>query len=73
MLLASHALGYGAMWRTGALAFDRKFMRSLGLAEHEHIVGFLYIGSVAGASRKVAQCCSADYFAPWPAVDGTNR
>ena len=66
MLLAAHALGFGAMWRTGQLAFDRGFMHDIGLANHEHIVGFLYLGSTSGASRKVAELASAEYFSAWP-------
>ena len=45
--LAAHALGYGAFWRTGALAYDRTVMDALGLAPGESIIGFIYIGSVA--------------------------
>jgi nitroreductase len=44
MLLAAQALGLGAMWRTGAPAYDPAVKRFLGLPEPAHIVGFIYVG-----------------------------
>jgi nitroreductase len=44
MLLAAHALGLGAMWRTGPAAFDPRVKVFLGLAPENHLIGFLYIG-----------------------------
>lgn len=45
MQLAARALGYGGVWRSGWMMYDRHFHRELGLAESEQIVGFLYLGS----------------------------
>lgn len=45
VLLASNALGFGSIWLTGANAYDPLVRAALGLAENEHIIGFLYIGS----------------------------
>jgi nitroreductase len=47
MFLAAHALGYGAMWKTGAVAYDRDTKEMLGLAAEDHIVGLLYLGTTA--------------------------
>jgi nitroreductase len=47
MQLAAHALGYGAMWKTGAAAYDRTVKTALGLAPEDHIVSFLYLGTIA--------------------------
>lgn len=44
ILLAAHALGLGAIWRTGEWARDPKVKDFLGFAPDQHIVGFLYIG-----------------------------
>ncbi len=44
MLLAVHALGLGAVWRTGEWTQDAKVKEFLGLAHDQHIAGFLYIG-----------------------------
>ena len=43
--LAAFAQGLGAMWRSGGMMFDPSVKASLGLAEHEQIVGFLYLGT----------------------------
>lgn len=45
--LALHAQGYGALWKTGAPAYDAQVKRELGLAETDQIVGFMYVGSIA--------------------------
>lgn len=44
LLLAAHALGLGAMWRTGDAAFDSEVKAALGLAPDQHLVGFIYVG-----------------------------
>lgn len=46
MFLAAHALGYGAMWKTGAAAYDANVKASLGLAPEDQIVAFLYLGTL---------------------------
>lgn len=45
VLLASNALGFGSVWLTGANAYDDYVRAELGIAENEHIVGFLYLGT----------------------------
>jgi nitroreductase len=44
ILLAAHALGLGAIWRTGEWARDAKVKEFLGFAPDQHLTGFLYIG-----------------------------
>ena len=44
ILLAAHALGLGAIWRTGDWARDVKVKEFLGFAPDQHIVGFIYVG-----------------------------
>lgn len=44
ILLAAHALGLGAIWRTGEWARDAKVKEFLGFAADQHILGFVYIG-----------------------------
>jgi nitroreductase len=41
MMLAAHALGFGAMWRTGAPAYDASVKHALGRAANDVIIGFL--------------------------------
>ena len=44
LVLASHALGYGANWITEWYAYDRRVLEALGLKEDEKIAGFIHIG-----------------------------
>lgn len=52
--LAAHALGFGAIWRTGAMAYRPAVYQALGLEPNELIVGFVYIGT-AKAVKPLAQ------------------
>lgn len=47
MFLAAHALGYGAMWKTGPAAYDAQVKTALGLQTEDHIVALLYLGTIA--------------------------
>jgi nitroreductase len=51
LMLAAHAMGYGAMWKTGAAAYDDRVKRELRLETHDHIVGFLYLGTMEMADQ----------------------
>jgi len=57
MQMAAFALGYGAMWRTGSLAYNTKVKQGLTIKEHDKIVGFLYIGTPCKEQvLKAAKC-----------------
>jgi nitroreductase len=45
MLVAVHALGYGAMWVTGAHVYDRSVNEALGFAWPDRLVGMLFVGT----------------------------
>jgi nitroreductase len=47
LVLAAHAMGYGANWITEWYAYDRTVLDALGLAPNERIAGFVHIGRVA--------------------------
>jgi nitroreductase len=47
MMLAAVALGFNAMWKTGAAAYDDEVKRALGFGSADAIVGFLYLGTEA--------------------------
>jgi len=47
IMLASAALGFNAMWKTGGAAYDATVRQALGLEPGDAIVGFLYIGTEA--------------------------
>jgi nitroreductase len=44
LLLAAHALGLGAIWRTGPAAYDPAVKTFLGFAPEQHLVAFVYLG-----------------------------
>lgn len=45
ILIAAHALGFGAQWLTEWYAFDKKILKKLSVTDSEKIAGFIYIGS----------------------------
>jgi len=52
LFLAAHDLGYGVMWKTGAAAYDAAVKRAVGLAEDDHIVGIMHVGTVDTRAAK---------------------
>jgi nitroreductase len=44
MLLAAHALGLAAMWRTGPSATDPAIKQFFGWEVDQHLIGFVYLG-----------------------------
>lgn len=48
LVLAAHALGFGANWVTEWFAYDRSVLDALGLKPHERIAGFVHIGRPPG-------------------------
>ncbi|MBI5963604.1 MAG: nitroreductase [Chloroflexi bacterium] len=44
ILLAAHALGLGAIWRTGEWVRDAKVKEFFGLSEDQLMAGFIYVG-----------------------------
>jgi nitroreductase len=55
LVLAAHALGYGASWITEWYAYDRAVLDALGLAPHEKIAGFVHIGRPPGTPEDRAR------------------
>lgn len=45
MMTAAHALGVGAIWRSGNMMFRPEMKAGLGLLETDQIVGYLYLGT----------------------------
>jgi len=55
ILLAAHALGLGAIWRTGAPAYDADVARALSLPEEGRIVAFIYLGAPGAPAKSRAE------------------
>jgi nitroreductase len=65
ILLGVEALGFAAIWRTGAAAFDRAVMDRLGLEKSEEIIGFLYVGTRNGSAKSIPSLDPADFVSTW--------
>jgi nitroreductase len=50
LLLALHAQGYAAAWKTGEAAYDTDVKKALGFAADDHLVAFVYVGGGSGAT-----------------------
>jgi nitroreductase len=65
ILLAAPALGYGAVWKTGAPAYDPAVKAALGLEADDEIIGFIYIGTNAGGSSAFPRPDAHDFVTTW--------
>lgn len=71
MLLMAHELGFGAMWRTGELAYNAFLKKRLGFQEKDEIVAFLYLGTPEpdnkSSDKKTKQPLALESFVQaWP-------
>lgn len=55
LTVAATALGFRTAWMTEWCAYDREVLTRFGLAEHEKIAGFIYIGRVDSAPEDRAR------------------
>jgi nitroreductase len=67
IMLAAHAQGYGAMWKTGAAAYDSGVKHSLGLSSDDVIIGFLYLGTRVDDVVPAARPTAKEYVSIWNA------
>jgi nitroreductase len=65
IMLAAQALGYGAMWRTGAPAYDARVKEGLGLHATDAIIGIMYLGTPASAPRELPRFELGDFVTRW--------
>ena len=65
MLLAAHAQGIGAVWRTGPFAVHPVVREGLGLAAHEKLIAFVYLGQPEGPQRPLRELPVADFVQSW--------
>jgi nitroreductase len=60
MLLAAHALGLAAMWRTGDPAYCPDVKSFLGFPAAVHLLGFVYLGYPAAAPMRAEHTPAAE-------------
>ena len=65
IMLAAHALGYGAMWKTGEPAYDPGVKTALGLNADDEIMGFLYVGTRTGGGSPAPRPAARDQVTVW--------
>lgn len=65
LLLALHAGGYGAMWRTGPMAAHEQVRAALGIGSHELIAGFVYAGTPEGQVKPRVAPESVHFVRQW--------
>lgn len=53
--------GFASLWRTGELAYDPRVHSAMGLASHEQIVGFLYVGTAQGEGKRLPTLDANDF------------
>jgi nitroreductase len=65
IMLAAHAQGYGAMWKTGEAAYDPAVKQALGLDPADEIVGFLYLGTRVGGASPLPRPAVKEFVSVW--------
>ena len=65
IMLAAHALGHGAMWKTGDPAYDPRVKQALGLEPDDAIVAFIYLGTNAGSGRNIPRPAPREFLTEW--------
>ncbi len=66
IVLAAHALGFGAMWKTGEPAYDPDIKAAMGLKPSDVVVGLLYLGTPAGPGPVIDGPEPPDMVRHWP-------
>lgn len=67
ILNALFSMGFGAVWRTGDLAYNELVKKGLGLVPLEEIIGFLYVGTPAQDIPSPPEADVNSIFGAWPA------
>ncbi|MDH0749250.1 nitroreductase family protein [Pseudomonas sp. GD03842] len=65
VLLAAYAMGIGAVWRTGELAYSPHVAKGLGLTADEEVVGFLYLGTPQNPPREASKPELSAFVSAW--------
>lgn len=55
LVTAAHAMGYAGCWLTETPTYDARARAALGLAEHERVAGFVYLGTATAPASERAR------------------
>lgn len=64
MMTAAHAQGIGAIWRSGALMFEKTMHSGLNLSDNDSLVGFIYLGTPK-AVKPLSELNANDFIEYW--------
>lgn len=64
MMTAAHAQGIGAIWRSGALMFEKTMHHGLNLNDNDSLVGFIYLGTPK-ATKPLSDLNENDFVEYW--------
>jgi nitroreductase len=67
LCLAAHALGFAANWLSDWFAFDEEAKAALGVAPHEAVAGFVYVGTPTETPPDRPRPALADVVTRWEA------
>tara|TARA_B100001113_G_scaffold26076_1_gene18962 strand:- start:142 stop:702 length:561 start_codon:yes stop_codon:yes gene_type:complete len=65
ILLALHAKNYAGIWRTGKFAFNKKIAEYLDLTSDHEVIGYLYVGTPTGTSKKIPELDVENFVTCW--------
>jgi nitroreductase len=68
MMVAAHAMGIGAMWRTGRMASHDLVKERLGFTVKDEIVAYLYLGTPSGSRKALPDELYESYLRELPNV-----
>jgi nitroreductase len=65
IMLALHARGYAAIWRTGDMAYDASIKRAFEFNETDALIGFLYVGTAKRTGATLQRAKPEDFASEW--------
>jgi nitroreductase len=65
LLLAAHARGLGAIWRTGPMPDEPEVRNALGLGDNDAVVGMVYLGHPSGEDPPAPARPAIDQVTVW--------
>jgi nitroreductase len=70
LLYSAHAMGFGANWLTEWCAYHPRVRAALGVASHEKIAGFVYIGTASEKPEDRPRPALSEVVSEWRAPLG---
>jgi len=65
MLVAAHAQGIGAVWRTGPMSTHPVVLKGLGVKTPEKVLAMLFVGQIEGPDRPIRELAVEDFVTHW--------